>query len=136
MALTPVQQVRLLIQDTVPGLYILSDEEVEYFLESNSDSVNRAAIAAAKVVLLNLSMRTDSTVDIFSIKSSKVAESYRLALTLFLKNPDLNPVLQNCQGYVGGISNADMADNNANSDNNVVLKSLQTPITPPDYFSV
>jgi len=136
MALTATQQVRLLIQDTVPGLYILSDEEIEYFLESNNQSANRAAIAAAKVVLLNLSMRGDSTVDIFSIKSSKAAENYRLALQMFLKSPDLNPVLQNCQGYVAGVSLSDMQANDANPDNNIVQSAVFPRSTATDYFTI
>lgn len=136
MALTSIQQVRLLIQDTVPGLYILSDDEITYFLEKNNQSSDRAAIAAAKVILLNLSMRGDSTVDIFSIKSSKAAENYRLALQMFLKSPDMNPVLQNCQGYVGGVSKADMKANDANTDNTLVPLAFPTLYPPTDYFSV
>ena len=136
MALNPIQQVRLLVQDTVPGLYILANEEIEYLLDANAQSVNRAATAAARVILLNLSMRSDSSVDIFSIKSSKAAENYRLALQLFLRSPDLNPVLQNCQGYVGGVSVSDMKANDANYDNNVAPRPFPISYPPKDYFSV
>ena len=99
MALTPLQQVRLLVQDNVPGLYFCSDDEVNFLLDRNSQNVNRASLEVARVILLNLSMRSDSTVDILSIKSSKAAASYSLALQLFLKDASLNPVLTNCAGY-------------------------------------
>lgn len=121
MALTLIQQVRLTVQDNSPGLYILSEEEVQYFLDKNSSNVTRASIDAAKSILLNLSMRSDDTVDIFSIKSSKTAEQYRLSLEMFLRDPNSSPYLQNVQGWVGGISLAEMQTNIENTDNNIIL---------------
>jgi len=142
MALNLVQQVRLLVQDNTPGLYVISDEEVEYLLERNNNSVTRASLEAARIILFNLSTRTDDTVDIFSIKSSKSAASYMQALQLFLRDPQMNPVLQNCQGYVSGVSKSDMQANNLNLDNNVVTTGNspmyplgQTPTANPNYFS-
>lgn len=120
MALTLVQQVRLITQDSTPGLYILSDEEIQYFLDKNSSSVARASIDAAKSILLNLSMRTDDTVDILSIKNSKTAEQYRLSLQMFLRDPNSSPYLQDLKGYVGGVSKADMQANNSTVDNNII----------------
>lgn len=120
MPLSVIQQIRLLIQDNTPGLYILSDDEIEFLLERNSGSVNRASIEAAKLILMNLSMRGDEQVDIFSIKGRAAAEQYRLALQLFIRDPNLNPVLQNCKGWVGGISKQEMQTNDANLDTNVV----------------
>lgn len=120
MAYTPIQEVRLTVGDTSPEFPILSDLDYEYFLSRNSDSVRRASIDAAKSIILQLSMRTDETVDIFSIKGSKAAEQYRLALTMFLKDPALNPVLTSGSGYAGGISKSDMQANNENTDNNYV----------------
>ena len=135
MALSPIDQVRLLVQDNTPGLYILCDDDVQFFLERNNNNVTRAAMDAAKSILLALSARGDHTVDIFSVKGSKAAESYRLALQLFLKDPSLNPVLQNTGGYVGGISKSEMVQNDGNSDNNVV-PLFNRESTPSDYFSV
>jgi hypothetical protein len=129
MALTNIQQVRLLVQDNVPGLYIVSDDEISYFLERNYDNVNKAALDVARVILLNLSMRSDSTVDILSLRNSKTAEQYRLALQLFLRDPNLNPVLNNCQGYFGNVSIADMQSNDSTVDNNIV----QSPSTTTTY---
>lgn len=120
MALTLVQQVRLTVQDNTVGLYILTDEEVQYFLDKNNDNVARASIDAAKSILLNLSMRTDDTVDVLSIKNSKTAEQYRLSLQMFLRDPNSSPYLQDVQGYVGGVSKADMQANNSTVDNNII----------------
>lgn len=140
MALTALQEVRLLTQDNVAGLYIVSDDEIDYFLTKNNNSVNRASLDVARVILLNLSMRGDSTVDILSIKGSKAAEQYRLALTMFLKDPSLNPILTNCQGYAGGISLTDMQANVDNPDNNYVHAPDDLTFTQiqsePDYFKV
>ena len=121
MALSSIEIVRLLVQDNEPGLYMISDEEIYYFLQRNQNNVDRAAIEVAKVILLKLSIVGDSQVDIFSIKGAKAAEQYRMALTLFIKDPNLNPLLRTVQGYAGGVSLSDMQANNANSDNYLVI---------------
>ena len=58
--------------------------------------------------------------DVFSVRGSKAAEQYRLALELYIKNPQLNPLYNNLKGYVGGVSISDMEANVANPDNNIV----------------
>ena len=120
MALTLIQQVRLNVQDNTPGLYIISDDEITYLLEKFNNNVDKASYQAAKIILLNLAQRSDETIDVFSIKGSKSATEYRLALELFLKDPANNPLYQNLKGYVGGVSISDMEANNANCDNNIV----------------
>lgn len=135
MALSNIDAVRLLVQDNTPGLYIISDEEINFLLQRNNNKLNPTALEAAKIILMNLSMRGDSTVDIFSIKGGKAAEQYRLALQLFLKDPNLNPMINNVQGYFGGVSKSDMVANDGNLDNNLVPSAKSTD-TPDDYFSV
>lgn len=136
--LTQIEKLRLEVADTDVTLPILSDDEYAYFLEKNSDNISRAALDAARTILLKLSQRTDDQVDIFSIKGSKAASEYRLALQLFLTNPNLNPVLQNCQGYFGGVSISDMQANGANSDNNIVTNPYTEykQTLPFDFFKV
>lgn len=134
MALSSIEQVRFLIQDNTPGLYLISDEEIYFLLQRNNNNVDRTALEAAKVILLSLSMRGDQTVDIFSVKGSKAAEQYRMALQLFVKSPDLNPILKTVQGWVGGISKTEMQLNDSNTDNNTVdtpvkaLNGLERPL--------
>ena len=139
MALTPIQQVRLLIQDQEPGLYILADDEIEFLLERNANSVNATSLEAARLVLFKLAQRGDDIVDIFSLKGSKSAEQYRLALQLYLRDPNLNPVLNNVRGYVGGVSKSDMEANDANTDNNLAPSpspKFTSPYLGTDSFRI
>jgi hypothetical protein len=93
-------------------------------------------IDAAKSILFKLSMRGDETVDIFSVKGSKAAEQYRMALQLFIKNPDFNPALTLAGAYAGGISKQDMRENILNEDNNAVLVPTDPKTYPDNYFEV
>lgn len=125
MPLSLIQQVRLLVQDTDVAFPFLTDAEVTFFLERNTNNVNRTALECAKVILLQLSLRSNNeTVDIFSLSGSKAAEQYRMSLLLFLKNPSLNPVFQSVSGYASGISLVDMQSNVDNADNNSVTTPL------------
>ena len=121
MAYTLIQQVKLEVADLDQAFPLLSDADYDYLLLKHNNSVVRAAVDAARIILLLLSQRTDETVDVFSVRGSKAAEQYRLALELYIKNPQLNPLYNNLQGYFGGVSISDMAANNANCDNNIVV---------------
>ena len=144
MALTPIQIIRLTVQDSTPGLYIISDDEIQYFLDKNEGNLNRTSLDCARVILMNLSMRSNCTVDVLSLSSSKVAQEYRQSLQMFLRDPSMNPVLTNCQGYAGGISvsdmqaNVDNADNNyAHTPDNLSVKPVLYPSSyPSDYFRI
>ena len=120
MAYTLIQQVKLEVADLDQAFPLLSDADYDYLLLKHNNSVVRAAVDAARIILLLLSQRTDETVDVFSVRGSKAAEQYRLALELYIKNPQLNPLYQNLKGYVGGVSISDMDANNANLDNNII----------------
>ena len=120
MAYTDIQKVRIEVADLDPGFPLLADDEYSYLLEKNNNSVVRASVDAARIILLKLSQQADETVSIFSVKGSKAAEQYRLALELYIKNPQLNPLYNNLQGYFGGVSLSDMSANNSNADNNIV----------------
>lgn len=126
MAYTDIQKVRIEVADLDPGLPLLADDEYTYLLEKNNNSVVRASVDAARIILLKLSQQTDETVSIFSIRGSKAAEQYRLALELYIKNPQLNPLYNNLQGYFGGISVSDMQKNNTNCDNNIVVSPSES----------
>jgi len=140
MALTLIQQVRLNSQDNTPGLYVISDDEIQYLLDKNLNNVNRASVEAARIVLFNLSMRTDETVDVFSIRGSQASKAYMEALKLYIRDPNLNQVGNNLQGYVGGISLEDMQANDANLDNNIFINPTNSPYNIPSstdqYFGV
>ena len=89
MAYTDIQKVRIEVADLDPGFPLLADDEYSYLLEENNNSIVRASVDAARIILLKLSQQTDETVSIFSVKGSKAAEQYRLALELYIKNPSI-----------------------------------------------
>lgn len=135
MALTNLEAVRVELSDNEPGLYLISDDEIEYFLTKNDDNVARATIDCAKTILLKLAMRGNEQVDIFSFSGAKSAEQYRLSLQLFLKDPNLNPILKNVKGYIGGVSISDMQANNDNPDNNALFRGRYPRQQQLDSFS-
>jgi len=105
---TDIGKVRAEVGDIDINFPILSDDEINYFLEKNYSSIAKASIDAAKTILFKLSMEDDSVIGILSLKGRAAAESYRLALELFIKSSTLNPLFSNASVYAGGISQADM----------------------------
>lgn len=139
MALSPIQQIRLEVGDVDPALPILSDSEYEYFLAKNNSSVRRAAMDVAKTILFKISLDSaEEIVGILALKGHRAAEAYREALKMYIKNPDLNTILQNAEVYAGGISRSDMQANADNADNNVVQTPSEEPqrIPPRTFFEV
>lgn len=131
MALTNIQKVRYELADTDVSFPLLNDTEYEYFLEKNNDSIQRTAIDCAKTILFKLSVRSDETVDLFSIKGSQAAKSYIQALKLYIKDPSLNRLFDNLQPYAGGISKSDMLANDANLDNNRIVPPAEALLEVP-----
>lgn len=123
-----IQDLRYELGDTSVEFPIMSDAEYTYFLDKNSGSLQRASLDAAKSIMLKLSMRSDSVVDIFSIKGTQAAKNYMQALQMYIKNPDLNKIFDNLMPYAGGISKTDMLTNDANLDNNRVVPPSETSL--------
>ena len=135
MAWTDIQKVKIEIADLDPTFPLLSDDTYAYYLEKNNNSIPRTALDAARTVLMMLSQRSDETVDIFSIRGSKTAETYRLALQMYIKDQYLNPMNQNLKGYIGGTSLSDMQANDANTDNNIISSPSNSSLVPTGTFS-
>lgn len=132
-----VKAIRIELGDTSPEFPIMSDEEYRYFLDKNDWSIRRASLDAAKSMMMKLSMRTDETVDIFSVKGSGAAKQFMQALQMYITNPDLNPIYQNAMPYAGGVSKSDMLSNDLNLDNNIVVQPTQSPSDfPTGFFNV
>lgn len=129
-----VKAVRIELGDTSPEFPIMSDEEIRYFLDKHDWSIRRASMDVAKSMLLKLSMRTDETVDIFSIKGSGAAKQFMLALQMYISNPELNPIYQNAMPYAGGISKTDMQNNDAQLDNNIIVQPTASPEQSTNTF--
>lgn len=127
--------IRMEIGDSDPNFPILSDDEINYYLTKNSSNLARTSMDCARAILMKLSMRSDSVVDVFSMKSSTASRSYIQALQLYIKDPNLNPLMQNLQGYAGGVSISDMQANDSNSDNNRVIRPSESGCSLPlDFF--
>lgn len=124
-----IQDIRYELGDVDPTFPLLADAEITYFLTKNESNLRRTSLDCARTILFKLSMRGDEQVDIFSIKGSKAAETYRLSLEMYLRNPDLNPVMSSANIYAGGISLTDMQSNVDTLDNNYV----QTANAPSSY---
>jgi hypothetical protein len=124
-----IQALRIELGDTSAEFPIMSDEEYNYFLSKHDWNISRATMDAAKSIMLKLSMRTDETVDIFSIKGAAAAKNYMMALQLYIKNPDLNTMYDKIQGYASGISKEDMLKNDSNLDNNVIVQPTTETFT-------
>ena len=134
--LNNIQKVRVECADTDPTFPILPDSTYIYLLEKNYDSITRSAMDAARIILMHLSQRGTETIDIFTIKGSSAAESYRQALILYIKDPNNNPLYQNCQAWFGGVSVSQMQTNDANLDNNIVQQpSVSYDTVPTGYFT-
>lgn len=132
-----IHALRIELGDTSAEFPIMTDEEYNYFLSKHDWNIRRASMDAAKSIMLKLSMRTDETVDIFSIKGSSAAKNYMQALQMYIKNPDLNTLYDKVQGYAGGISKSDMLANDVNLDNNIVKDpQAETFIYRPSSFGI
>lgn len=121
MSLTnDVEKVRIEIGDTESGLYILTDAVISYFLDKHSNNIRRASLDCARAILFRLSLdSSESSVDILTLKGDKASTAYKEALLLYMKSPELNPVLSSAGIYAGGVSKSDMV-NNLSLDNNFV----------------
>lgn len=118
---TPIEAVRIEIGDDAgPGLEILSDQTIDYFLQKNNGSVARASLDAAKSILFRLAQQGNEQVDIIQLQGSRVAQEYRQALQLYLRDPNLNPIMNSLKGYFGNTSKEDIFSNNSDLDNNIV----------------
>lgn len=125
--------IRMEIGDSDPNFPILSDDEINYYLTKNSSNLARTSMDCARTILMKLSLRGSETIDIFTIKGS--ASQYMQSLQLYIKDPNLNPLMQNLQGYAGGVSISDMQANDSNSDNNRVIRPSESGCSLPlDFF--
>lgn len=131
MALTPVDQVRLLIGDvpSSPFYQLFTDEEIQFFLDQNNGNVllaARMAAISASFQLAGWSTR-ERTGDI-EVWSS-LSTQYLAALKNLIDNPIVN-LPNGMMPWAGGISWADVCANNSNPDN---VRPKLTQIKTCDY---
>lgn len=106
--------VRYLIGDTGPE-FILTDEEIEFELDSNDGSVLHAALGAANAIVARLSQNFESRFETIFEKPQEAVHSYRLLAARLEKRIKRSEV-----GFgtpiAGGIRRTDVfsADNDSN----------------------
>jgi len=112
---TLIEQVRLNVGDTDPEFPLLPDDTYQWLLDKYEDNVNRSALDAARFLLFELSRyptrERSGQIEVWN----EWANTYRKALELFLKDPNLNTIV--AVPYAGGISKSDMKSNDTNNDN-------------------
>lgn len=119
-ATNPIDRVRLNVGDIWPDMEMLHDEDYQYFLDKNNGNENRASIDAARAILFALTRMTRERTGDIEVYGADWFNNYRKALEMIIKDPNLS--LSLAMPYAGGISLSDMAQNNANPDNNQVVK--------------
>lgn len=133
MTFTPVQQLRLEIALIGEAETLLSDEEVQYFLDKYNGSVKRASLDAAKTVLFILSQFTHERSDMLEIWNHTWFENYMKVLQLYITNPNFSIALEQAKVYAGGISVTDIRNNVENSDNFTIQVDVGIP---KDYDAI
>ena len=134
MAFTDVTAIRLEIGLVSEAADVLSDEELQYFLDKHNGSVKRASLDAAKTVLFILSQlvheRTASDLEIWN---HTWFENYMKSLQLYLNNPNFSIAIDSAKAYAGGISKKDIRSNIDKEDNFTVITDVGIP---KDYTAV
>ena len=120
MALDAVSAIKLEIGLVGSAEGILSNDELQYFLDKNNQSVKKAALDAAKTVLFILSQLTHTKADVLESWDHDWFNNYYKTLQMYLNDPNFSFAINGAMPYAGGISVADIRANIENYDNLVV----------------
>ena len=132
MAFTDIEKIRIEIGDTDTAMPILTDEEIQYFIDKNEGSLRKSALDCAKSILFRLASFGFERVDILEYRGSDYFIQYKQALELFIKNPEYGSV-SNAMGYAGGISISDIQANINSPDVNYVKVEKSIPVDNTGY---
>lgn len=121
MALTPVSEIKLNLGLVGNAADILTDDELQYFLDKNNGSVKKASLDVAKTVLFILAQlvheRSGNELEVWG---HTWFENYMKTLQLYINNPAYSLAIDSAKAYAGGISVTDIRNNIDNSDNYVL----------------
>lgn len=128
MALTPVQEIKLNLGLVGNAADILTDDELQYFLDKNNGSVKKASLDVAKTVLFILAQlvheRSGNELEVWG---HTWFENYMKTLQLYINNPAYSLAIDSAKAYAGGISVTDIRNNIDNSDNYVLDVDVGIP---------
>lgn len=132
MAFTDIEIVRLEIGDNDSAMPILSDEEIQYFIDKNEGSIRKACLDSAKSILFRLASFGFERVDILEYRGSDYFNQYKQALEMFIKNPEYGSVTK-AMIYAGGVSISDIQKNINDIDANIVRVEKSIPVDNIGY---
>ena len=128
MALTPVSEIKLNLGLVGNAADILTDDELQYFLDKNNGSVKKASLDVAKTVLFILAQlvheRSGNELEVWG---HTWFENYMKTLQLYINNPAYSLAIDSAKAYAGGISITDIRDNIDNADNYVLGVDVGIP---------
>ena len=127
MALTPVSEIKLNLGLVGNAADILTDDELQYFLDKNNGSVKKASLDVAKTVLFILAQLTHEKNDVLEVWNHTWFENYMKSLQLYLSNPAYSLAIDSAKAYAGGISVTDIRNNIDNFDNYVLDVDVGIP---------
>ena len=118
--MTPIEEVRLEIGLLGQAYQLLSDEEIQYFLNKNNGNIRRASSSAGKTVLFILSQLVHTKASELESWDNDWFNNYYKTLQMYLNDPNFSFAINGAMPYAGGISVADIRANIENYDNLVV----------------
>lgn len=126
MALSDLQKLKLEIGlSHLESGEILTDIELQYFIDKNNGSIRRAGLDAAKTMLFILSQYVHERSGVeLELWNHDWFNNYMKALKMYINDPNYSIAVSGANGYAGGISKQDIRDNLNNTDVN--------PVSPPD----
>jgi hypothetical protein len=126
---------------TDPTQSLLTDEEVDYYLERASDDTVNASVAAARMILFKLAQMTRFRNDTLEVFASDQMKQWQQALEMYIAANDpesskrsLATAFTKANGYASGISKTDIKANEDTSDNNFVSKAKDKNISDIPSF--
>jgi hypothetical protein len=126
---------------TDPTQSLLTDEEVDYYLERASDDTINASVAAARMILFKLAQMTRFRNDTLEVFASDQMKQWQQALEMYIAANDpesskrsLATAFTKANGYAGGISLTDIKANKDTADNNFVSKAKDKNISDIPSF--
>lgn len=129
LAADTVDQVRLTIGDTVDTGHMLEDEEIQFFLDSNSENIYLASSRICTSLAARYSRLVDKNVGDLRIRSSEKSKQFAAqAITLF----NIYQRQRSAYIYAGGVTNSDKALDRANTDINQPSFTKDMMETGPD----
>lgn len=135
MALTDIEKIKLELGLNNLDESLLSDLEIQYFLDKHDGSIKRASLDAAKTVLFYLSRYIhEKSGPELELWGNGWFVNYAAALKMYINNPNFSLALQDASVYLGGLSREDAQSNNLVSDNIIVKVEDPLPTDGPAAF--